>query len=64
MSVSATNLKIALKLAVAPSPLNTLLENAPRLSEAFWNMPVDCALLGVSGTWWFFLLRSHFNNSK
>ena len=56
MSVSAllnAKLKINLKLAVAPSPLNTLLENAPVLSEAFWNKPVDRVLLGVSYAWWF-----------
>ena len=29
-----------------------LLENAPVLSEALWNKPVDCVLLGVSGAWW------------
>ena len=33
-----------LKLAVAPSPLNTLLENAPMLSKALLNKPVDCVL--------------------
>ena len=42
------------KFAVAPSPLNTLLlENVPVLSEAPWNKPVDCVLLGVSDAWWF-----------
>ena len=41
-------LKITLKLAVAPSSLNTLLENVPVLSEASWNKPVDRVLLGVS----------------
>ena len=29
------------------------LENVPGLSEALWNKPVDCVLLGVSGAWWF-----------
>ena len=43
--------KRTLKFSVAPSPLNTLLENAPVLSEALWNKPVDCVLLGVSGAW-------------
>ena len=46
-------LKITLKLAVAPSSLNTLLKNVPVLSEAFWNKPVDRVLLGVSYAWWF-----------
>ena len=38
---------------MAPSPLHTLLENVSGLSEALWNKPVDCVLLGVSGAWWF-----------
>ena len=52
-SVSASNLRwlLNLKIAVAPSPLNTLLENVPVLSEALLNKPVDCVLLGVSGAW-------------
>ena len=49
----AAKLKITLKLAVAPSPLNTLLKNVPVLSEASWNKPVDRVLLGVSYAWWF-----------
>ena len=40
-----------LKFSVAPSPLNTLLENVPVLSEALLNKPVDCVLLGVGGAW-------------
>ena len=36
---------MALKFAVAPSPLSTLLENAPVLSEALLNKPVGCVLL-------------------
>ena len=32
---------------MAPSPLNTLLENAPVLSEAPWYKPVDCVLLRI-----------------
>ena len=47
------NLKRTLKLAVAPTSLNTLLENVPVLSEASWNKPVDRVLLGVSYAWWF-----------
>ena len=35
-----------------PLSLNTLLENVPVLSEAPWNKPVDCVLLGVSVAWW------------
>ena len=46
VSVSVANLRELLKFTVAPSPLNTLLENAPVLSEALWNKPVDCVLLG------------------
>ena len=46
-------LKITLKLAVAPSSLNTLLKYVPVLSEASWNKPVDRVLLGVSYAWWF-----------
>ena len=54
MSVSALlKLKITLKLALVPSSLNTLLKNVPVLSEASWNKPVDCVLLGVSYAWWF-----------
>ena len=54
MSVSALlKLKITLKLAVAPSSLNTLLKNVPVLSEAFCNKPVDRVLLGASYAWWF-----------
>ena len=53
VSVSAANLRLLLKIAVAPSPLNTLLENVPVLSEASWNKPVDRVLLGVSYAWWF-----------
>ena len=49
----AAKLKITLKLAVAPSSLNTLLKNVPVLSEASWNKPVDRVLLGVSYAWWF-----------
>ena len=37
-----------LTFSVAPSPLNTLLENVPVLSEALLNRPVGCVLLGVS----------------
>ena len=40
-----------LTFSVAPSPLNTLLENAPVLSEALpclLSKLVDCVLLGVS----------------
>ena len=37
-------LKITLKLAVAPSPPNSLLKNVPVLSEAPWNKPVDRVL--------------------
>ena len=44
---------MTLKFAVAPSTLNTLVENVPVLSEALSNKPVDCVLLGVSGAWWF-----------
>ena len=44
----AAKLKITLKLAVAPSSLNTLLKNVPVLSDASWNKPVDRVLLGVS----------------
>ena len=40
-----------LKLAVSPSPLNTLLENAPVLSKTLLNKLVDCVLLGVGGAW-------------
>ena len=42
---------MALTIAAAPgppSPLNTLVENAPVQSEALLNKPVDCVLLGVS----------------
>ena len=49
----AAKLKITLKLAVAPSSLNTLLKNVPVLSEASCNKPVDRVLLGVSYAWWF-----------
>ena len=44
---------MTLKIAAAPSPLNTfyLLENVPVLSEALLNKPVDCVLLGVGGAW-------------
>ena len=42
---------MALTIAAAPSPLNTLLENVPVLSEALLNKPVDCVLLGVGGAW-------------
>ena len=37
---------MALTIAAAPSPLNTLLENAPVQSEALLNKnkPVDCVL--------------------
>ena len=43
---------MTLKIAVAPSPLNTLPENVPLvLSEARLNKQVDCLLLGVSGAW-------------
>ena len=38
---------MTLKIAAAPSPLNTLLENAPVLSEAPWYKPVDCVLLRI-----------------
>ena len=37
---------------MAASPLNTLSENAPVISEAPWNKPVDCVHLGVSVAWW------------
>ena len=53
MSVSAAKFKITLKFSVAPFPLNALLEKVPGLSEALWNKPVDCVLLGVGGAWWF-----------
>ena len=33
-------------VALAPSPLNALLENVPILSEALLNKPVDRVLLG------------------
>ena len=36
-----------LKLAVSPSPLNLLLENAPVLSKTLLNKLVDCVLLGL-----------------
>ncbi len=42
---------MTLTFAVTPSPLDTLLENAPVLSEALSNEPVDYVLLGVSGAW-------------
>ena len=51
MSVGAADLKMTLIIAVAPSPLNILLENAPVLSEALpclLSKLVDCVLLGVS----------------
>ena len=57
VSVSAANLKMTLKFAVAPSPLNTLLEDVPVLSEALLNKPVDCVLLDVSGAWWFITFK-------
>ena len=47
----AIQFKIALKFAVAPSPLNTLLGNVPEPSGALLNKPVYCVLLGVSGAW-------------
>ena len=40
-----------LEFVVAPSPLNTLLEDVPVLPETLLNRPVDCVLLGVSGAW-------------
>ena len=48
---------------MAPSPLNTLLENVPVLFEAPWNKPVDCVLLVVSVAWWFTLLKDSLSLS-
>ena len=49
MSISTAYLsKMTLKIALAPSPLKALLENASVVSRALLNGPVDCVLLGVS----------------
>ena len=46
---------MTLRISVAPSPLNALLENLPVLSEDLLHKPVDCVLLllgvGVGGAW-------------
>ena len=59
MSAGAANLKMNLIISVAPSPLNTLLENAPVLSEALLNKLVGCACSSALAFLFNLIIRKH-----